>query len=76
MHREMAANLVAQMNSEMRGMKMTADARWAALMDFVFLRHEESDSVGRGFVRAVAIEMSDALGDKRLEMPIIIRATW
>jgi hypothetical protein len=35
MHRQMVANMIAQMNSEMRGMKMTADARWTALMDSV-----------------------------------------
>lgn len=33
MHRQMAANLVSQMDSEMRGMNMQDDARWTALMD-------------------------------------------
>ena len=35
MHRQMAANLIAQMNNEMRSMNMTADARWTALTDSV-----------------------------------------
>ncbi|MEX2154219.1 MAG: hypothetical protein WD825_12840 [Gemmatimonadaceae bacterium] len=35
MHRQMAANMIAQMNREMGDMKMTADARWTALMDSV-----------------------------------------
>ena len=35
MHRQMAANMIAQMNSEMRGMNMQADAGWMALMDSV-----------------------------------------
>jgi hypothetical protein len=35
MHRQMAANMIAQMNSEMRGMNMQAGARWSALMDSV-----------------------------------------
>lgn len=34
-HRQMVANLLAQMNSEMRGMNMPADPRWTALMDSV-----------------------------------------
>jgi hypothetical protein len=33
MHRQMAANMIAQMNNEMRRMNMTGDARWTALMD-------------------------------------------
>ena len=35
MHRQMAANMVSQMNSEMRGMNMQGDTRWTALMDSV-----------------------------------------
>ena len=34
-HRQMVANMLAQMNSEMRGMKMTPEARWTALIDSV-----------------------------------------
>src|SRR5437588_4499268 len=34
-HRQMMGNMIAQMNSDMRGMKMMADARWMALMDSV-----------------------------------------
>ena len=33
MHRQMAANMLAQMNREMRDMNMTADARWNATVD-------------------------------------------
>jgi hypothetical protein len=32
-HRQMTANMVAEMNSEMRSTKMSADACWSALMD-------------------------------------------
>src|SRR5438270_4137161 len=35
MHRQMMGNMLAQMNSDMRGMKMTPQARWTALMDSV-----------------------------------------
>lgn len=35
MHRRMAANMVAQMNTEMRGMNMPANPGWTALMDSV-----------------------------------------
>jgi hypothetical protein len=35
MHRQMVANMIAQMSSEMRGMKMTAESRWTSLMDSV-----------------------------------------
>lgn len=34
-HRQMAANMIAQMNREMREMNMTGDARWTALLDSV-----------------------------------------
>jgi hypothetical protein len=33
MHRQMTANMLAQMNSEMRGMKMTASPAWTSTMD-------------------------------------------
>lgn len=33
MHRQMVANMLAQMNGEMRGMQMPADARWTATAD-------------------------------------------
>jgi D-mannonate dehydratase len=33
MHRQMAANMIAQMNREMRDMNMTADAGWTATVD-------------------------------------------
>ena len=32
-HRQAAANLIAEMNREMRGMNMTGDAAWTALVD-------------------------------------------
>jgi hypothetical protein len=32
-HRQMAANMIAQMNREMRDMNMTADAAWTATVD-------------------------------------------
>lgn len=32
-HRQMAANMVSQINSDMRGMNMPGDARWTALTD-------------------------------------------
>lgn len=35
MHRQMAANMVAQINTEMGSMKMPADQRFTALMDSV-----------------------------------------
>ena len=35
MHRQMAANIVSQMNTDMRGMNMQSDPRWTALMDSV-----------------------------------------
>lgn len=35
MHRQMVANMLSQMNSDMRSMNMNADARWTALMDSV-----------------------------------------
>jgi len=35
MHRQMAANILAQMNSEMRSMNMSGDAAWTALVDSV-----------------------------------------
>lgn len=35
MHRQMAANMVAQMNTEMRSMNMPASPGWTALMDSV-----------------------------------------
>ena len=38
MHRQMAANMLAQMNREMRDMGMTADAAWNATVDS--LRHD------------------------------------
>ena len=34
-HRQAVANMIAQMNAEMRGMNMSGDARWTALMDSV-----------------------------------------
>lgn len=34
-HRQMAANLLAQMNTEMRQMNMSADSAWSALVDSV-----------------------------------------
>jgi hypothetical protein len=34
-HRQMAANMLAQMNSEMRSMNMSPDAAWTALVDSV-----------------------------------------
>ena len=34
-HRPMVANMLSEMDQEMRGMKMTADARWAALADSI-----------------------------------------
>ena len=34
-HRQQAANLVAQLNTEMRGMNMAPDAAWQALTDSV-----------------------------------------
>jgi hypothetical protein len=34
-HRQMAANMLAQMNGEMRAMNMSADAAWTALVDSV-----------------------------------------
>lgn len=34
-HRQMAGNMLAQMNREMRDMNMTGDAGWTALMDSV-----------------------------------------
>ena len=33
MHRQMASDMLAQMNKEMADMKMPADARWSGLMD-------------------------------------------
>ncbi|MGH7466063.1 MAG: hypothetical protein ACREK1_12855 [Longimicrobiales bacterium] len=33
MHRQMAANMLARMNREMRDMNMTADAAWSATVD-------------------------------------------
>ena len=33
LHRQMAANMIARMNSEMRDMNMTADAAWNATVD-------------------------------------------
>lgn len=33
MHRPMVANMISQMNDEMRGMHMPADARWTATAD-------------------------------------------
>ena len=33
MHRQMAANMIAQMNREMSGMNMAADAGWTATVD-------------------------------------------
>ena len=33
MHRQMLGNMIAQMNSQMRGMNMTADAQWNATVD-------------------------------------------
>ena len=33
MHRQMAANMLSQMNSEMRSMNMAADAAWTATVD-------------------------------------------
>ena len=33
MHRQMAANMIAQMNREMRDMNMAADAGWTATID-------------------------------------------
>lgn len=33
MHRQMAANMIAQMNREMRDMNMTADAAWTATVN-------------------------------------------
>ena len=33
MHRQMAANLIAEMNREMRQMNMTADPAWTATVD-------------------------------------------
>ena len=33
MHQQMAENMITQMSSEMRGMSMTADERWTALVD-------------------------------------------
>ena len=33
MHRQMAANMIAQMNREMRDMNMAADAGWTATVD-------------------------------------------
>lgn len=35
MHRQMAANMLAEMNREMRGMNMSGDAAWTATMDSV-----------------------------------------
>ena len=35
MHRQMVANMLSQMNSDMRSMNMTADAKWTALADSV-----------------------------------------
>jgi len=35
MHRQMVANMLSQMNADMRGMNMTADAKWTALVDSV-----------------------------------------
>lgn len=35
MHRQMVANMLSQMNSDMRSMNMTADAKWTALVDSV-----------------------------------------
>ena len=35
MHRQMAANMIAQMNREMAGMNMAGNAEWVALMDSV-----------------------------------------
>ena len=32
-HRQMVANMLAQMNQQMRSMNMTADPRWTALVD-------------------------------------------
>lgn len=34
-HRQMAANMIADMNKEMREMNMTGDAAWAATLDSV-----------------------------------------
>jgi len=34
-HRQMAGNILAQMNNEMRSMNMTADPAWTALVDFI-----------------------------------------
>jgi hypothetical protein len=34
-HRQMVANMLSQMNGDMRGMNMTADASWTALVDSV-----------------------------------------
>ena len=34
-HRQMAANMLSQMTSDMRSMNMTADAAWTALIDSV-----------------------------------------
>ena len=35
MHRQMVGNMLSQMNADMRGMNMTADAKWTALADSV-----------------------------------------
>ena len=35
MHRQMVANMISQMNREMRDMNMTGDAAWTATMDSV-----------------------------------------
>jgi hypothetical protein len=35
MHRRMAANMLQQMNAEMRGMNMQGDSGWSALVDSI-----------------------------------------
>ena len=55
-HRQMAANMIAQMNREMRDMNMTADAGWTATVDSLrqdLVRMPEMDAEElRGFMSA------------------------
>jgi hypothetical protein len=52
-HRQLTANMLAQMNADMRGMNMTGDPRWTALVDSVRQDLVQLPSVPRGQLETV-----------------------
>jgi hypothetical protein len=52
-HRQMTANMLAQMNADMRGMNMSADPAWTALVDSVRQDLVQLPSVPRGDLATV-----------------------